>query len=174
MPHWHPPPHRHVHILGSQSHNTFLVNQYLANRAIGGRVRFEGGVSLKLCAIERSNPALESCVSVVLGDIGGSIGATHIVIASPEELLRRIKCHGRNRSGKRVHARRRKLDPGDLGRARPSACLLRMYILSRPRKPARKDDLSLRSEAGRIAVGQTYLIPITVHCGRISTFSKSA
>lgn len=47
-----------MHILRTESDDALIVEEDLSDRAIGGRVRFEGSVALEVRAIERVDTAL--------------------------------------------------------------------------------------------------------------------
>ena len=123
MPYRGTPPQGHMEVLSPKHNDTLIVDENLPHRcvgSIGGRVRFEGSISLKLAAMERRNTALPPCQSPVKEPARqGTV--SYIFISSPEKLLRGIEGHRGYWGWQPVDARRRERNPGELERIGMSA-----------------------------------------------------
>lgn len=91
---------------------------------------------------------------------------SYVVIAGPEKLLMRVKCHCRYWRGHRMDARRRKRDPGDLEAHKWSESLMIFTWLAR-RAIEKKVGLQAPESPSPAALsfGGTNLIPVRVHGG---------
>lgn len=72
----------------------------------------EGRIALKLAAVERRDAALEHDQS--LSSVRTESNGSYIIVSCPQQLLSRVKGHGRHGRRCGVDARRRKGDASDL------------------------------------------------------------